>query len=145
MIQSTTEDAYIVVDKPAFMLHVIADTDTLFSAPVCLGANYGNKQYRGDQRTPEGTFHISMIQDSRYWSHDFRDGKGKIPHAYGPWFLRLKADPWRAIGIHGTCFPESIGKRESEGCVRLNNYDMAKLRKYVSVGMKVVILPDVAI
>lgn len=141
----TVENAYIVVDKPALRLHVITGNDTLFSAPVCVGTNYGNKQRRGDRRTPEGTFYISMIQDSRNWSHNFRDGKGVVPHAYGPWFFRLKAGPWRAVGIHGTCFPESIGKRESEGCVRLNNDDLVKLRKLVSVGMKVVVLPDDAI
>lgn len=137
-------NAYIVVDKPAMTLYVVADCDTLFSSSICAGTNYGNKQCRGDRRTPEGTFSISRIQNSTRWSHDFHDGNGKIPHAYGPWFFRLKCHPWHAIGIHGTCFPESIGKRESEGCIRLNNDDLIRLREFVYIGMKVIILPDTA-
>ncbi len=142
MNESAVVNAFIVVDKPSLTLHVISDADTLFSAPVCVGTNYGDKQHRGDRRTPEGTFYISGIHNSRNWSHNFHNGKGAVPYAYGPWFFRLRAGQWRTIGIHGTCYPESIGKRESEGCVRLNNDDLVKLREFVYVGMKVVILPD---
>lgn len=136
-------DNLIIVDKQALMLHVLNETgDTLFTAQVCCGKNLGHKQKRGDMRTPEGTFTITQIQDSRYWQHDFGDGAGMRDGAYGPWFIRLKTPPFTGIGIHGTCFPERQGTRDSEGCVRLYNHDMEQLVKLVQPGDQCTILPD---
>lgn len=132
----------IVVDKPSLQLYVIENADTLFSAPICAGCNFGDKLKKGDHKTPEGVFSISQIQNSSKWKHDFGDGKGLISGAYGPWFFRLKTPKWTSIGIHGTCFPKSIGKRESEGCVRLNNEDLLKLKPFIKIGMKVIITKD---
>lgn len=132
----------IVVDKLNLQLFVIEGSDTLFSAPICVGSNIGNKVKKGDHRTPEGVFSISQIQSSSKWKHDFGDGKGEIRGAYGPWFFRLRTPRWTGIGIHGTCFPESIGKRESEGCVRLRNEDLIKLKPLIKIGMKVVVTKD---
>lgn len=132
----------IVVDKPNLQLFVIEDSDTLFSAPICVGSNFGDKIKKGDQKTPEGVFSISQIQNSSKWKHDFGDGNGEIRGAYGPWFFRLRTPKWTGIGIHGTCYPESIGKRESEGCVRLKNEDLIKLKPLIKVGMKVVVKKD---
>lgn len=33
----------IVVDKPSLQLYVIENADTLFSAPICAGCNFGDK------------------------------------------------------------------------------------------------------
>ncbi len=132
----------IVVDKPSLQLYVIENADTLFSAPICAGCNFGDKLKKGDHKTPEGVFSISQIQNSSKWKHDFGDGKGLISGAYGPWFFRLKTPKWTSIGIHGTCFPKSIGKRESEGCVRLNHEDLLKLKPFIKIGMKVIITKD---
>lgn len=136
------KNAYIVVDKPAAMLYVIENTDTLMSAPVSAGLNPGDKQRRGDHRTPEGTFSISQICDARHWTHDFKDGHGERKGAYGPWFYRLKTPKWTSIGIHGTCFPELVGTKASEGCIRLRNEDLLKLHKHIRLGMKVIVTPD---
>ena len=65
------------------------------------------------------------------------------PYAYDPYFIRLNTPQWRSIGIHGTCFPESIGTRCSEGCVRLRNEDVAELVKHIKVGDKVIIEKDI--
>ena len=40
-------------------------------------------------------------------------------------------------GIHGTPHPETIGRAESHGCVRLTNWDVARLAQMVSVKTKV--------
>lgn len=141
-IACLAQSKVVVVDKPNLQLYLIEGTDTIFAAPVCVGANYGDKQRRGDKRTPEGTFSISQIQESSKWTHDFGDGKGEVNGAYGPWFIRLRTPKWRSIGIHGTCHPETIGTRASEGCVRLRNNDLVKLKSLISVGTKVIILPD---
>jgi lipoprotein-anchoring transpeptidase ErfK/SrfK len=41
------------------------------------------------------------------------------------------------IGIHGTNSPETIKRAESHGCVRLTNWDVARLTRMVSNGMRV--------
>lgn len=133
----------IVVSKKEFKLTVFNEAgDTLRCYKCAVGLNPGDKQAVGDKRTPEGTFSIRSIENSKHWVHDFNDGAGPRPYAYGPYFLRLKTPRWSGIGIHGTCFPESVGTRSSEGCVRLNNDDIADLVKYVQVGTEVVIEKD---
>lgn len=136
------EERYIVIDKTAYKLSVIQNKDTVLQVPICIGKNFGQKTKKGDNKTPEGKFTISHILDSRRWKHDFNDGKGEILGSYGPWFFRLKTPKWKGIGIHGTCFPQTIGTRDSEGCIRLLNDDLIKLKKLVFVGMSVEILPD---
>ena len=125
----------------ALMLYVINSTnnDTIFYAPIGCGANLGNKQRAGDHKTPEGNF---RIEDASKWLHDFHDGAGLRKEAYGRWFFRIRMPKWNSIGIHGTCFPESIGTRCSEGCVRMRNEDLEILKKYVKINMVCIIEPD---
>lgn len=56
--------------------------------------------------------------------YDFNDEYGVRDNAYGDWFFRLKVPLYKRIGIHGTCFPESIRTRCSERCIRLKNEDL---------------------
>jgi lipoprotein-anchoring transpeptidase ErfK/SrfK len=133
----------IVVSKKEMTLTVYNDSDSiLLKTKISCGKNFGNKTRRGDNKTPEGTFKINMIQPSSQWTWDFKDGKGKIKGAYGPYFLRLKTPITTMIGIHGTCYPELIGTRTSSGCVRIHNDEMLKLVKLVKVGTKVIIEKD---
>ena len=82
------------------------------------------------------------IHDSSNWTHDFNDGKGMVKDAYGPYFIRLEVPGCTGIGIHGTHKPESIGTRDIEGCIRLRNQELLELKKHLSIGMVVVILPS---
>ena len=133
----------IVVSKKQMQLYVMNErNDTLFSRPIACGINYGNKTRIGDHKTPEGTFKIIKMYDATSWKHDFKDGKGMRKEAYGPLFFKLDVPGFNDIGIHGTIFPESIGTRSSEGCVRMRNEDIKKLYPYCYIGMPVVIEPD---
>mgnify|MGYP002854820285 CR=1 FL=1 len=141
------KNCFIVVSKKDYYLYVYeaqgADTVLLARYDVCVGRNAGNKQKRGDSRTPHCTlknpFKISQMQNASTWRHDFGDGRGNIL-SYGAWFLRL-VPPGRGIGIHGsTNNRESVPGRASEGCIRLKDEDIIDLHKhYAHVGMKVVL------
>ena len=133
---------YIFVSKTDLKLSVIQNSDTIFQCPIAVGKNYGNKSKIGDMKTPEGIFSIGSIENSTKWKHDFKDGKGVRKGAYGPFFFRLKIPKFNSIGIHGTCKPESIGTRDSEGCIRLHNNDLQKLRDLIYLGMAVIINKD---
>lgn len=133
----------IVVSKEDFTLTVISDKgDTLYNCIIAYGKNPGNKLEVGDCKTPEGDFKVKMIYDATSWKHDFGDGRGVIKGAYGPYFIRLNVPGFESIGIHGTCFPESMGTMATEGCVRCTNEDISAFVKYISIGSEVTILPD---
>ena len=129
----------IVVTKSDYKLSLFKGNELIKQYPIAVGKNPGDKQYRGDHRTPVGNFKVVSIENASSWSHDFRDGKGKIKGAYGPWFLRLDAKGWKGIGIHGTHDPDSRGSMATEGCVRLSNEDIQELRQYAYLNMPVVI------
>lgn len=130
--------SYIVISKESMTLTLFdANGKAIYRFPVAVGKNYGNKKKSGDMKTPEGQFTVQQIQDASSWTHDFKDGKGVIHGAYGNWFIRLSTPPHKGIGIHGTHAPSSIGTRASEGCIRLRNEDLNKLRPLVKVGMEV--------
>ncbi|MBR5102496.1 MAG: L,D-transpeptidase, partial [Muribaculaceae bacterium] len=120
------------------------DSSLVERFPACLSKNKGNKQRKGDMRTPESPkgkpFSISAIQNSSTWRHDFKDGRGNIL-AYGNWFLRLVTPGHSGIGIHGsTNNASSVPGRASEGCIRLRDADIITLKeRYAYVGMPVII------
>ena len=140
--------SFIVISKKDLALTVYArsnnDTIALATFPVCMGKNKGDKQGKGDMRTPESPagkpFTIAKIQDASTWTHDFGDGRGSIL-AYGNWFLRLDTPGHSGIGIHGSTNNENtVPGRASEGCIRLLDKDIITLKeKYARVGMPVII------
>ena len=145
------KNCFILISKPEYRLYVceVVDGDTLKRVhyPVCVGKNRGQKQKKGDMKTPECTadnpFIITEIVDASQWTHDFGDGRGSIL-SYGHWFMRLKTPGHSGIGIHGSTNNEnSVPGRGSEGCIRLRDDDLIQLKeKYAFVGMRVVILAD---
>jgi lipoprotein-anchoring transpeptidase ErfK/SrfK len=89
-----------------------------------------------DESSPIGTF---TVQD-----------KVVNPPYYGPEGAIAADDPsnpigerWISIGdsygIHGTIDPESIGKNESRGCIRMHNEDVEIVYDLLTIGSEVVI------
>lgn len=85
-------------------------------------------------KTPEGDFSIVQIQSASHWMYN--TSKESVKGYYGNWFIRLNTK-YSGIGIHGTHLPESIGERDTEGSIRLNNYHLDSLRAMIDVGMAV--------
>lgn len=143
MLNDINNASFIVISKEDMMLRLIDYKGReVQKYPMACGKNYGNKETKGDLKTPEGLFHVTEIEKASSWVHDFGDGKGEIPGAYGPFFIRLEVSGQKGIGIHGTHKPESIGTRDTEGCIRLNNEDLLKLVKQTHIGMAVFITPS---
>ena len=110
------------------------------SFPISPGAN--------DNESPAGDWKVSVIS----WMPEFRwdksmleDGKrGKEAYLLPPGpnnpvgivWIGLNAD---GIGLHGTPFPDDIGRNQSHGCIRLSNWDALDLGKTVTVGTRVVV------
>ncbi len=142
---STSAQLRIVIEKSNFTLTLYDGNRVVKVYPVAVGKNPGDKETVGDMRTPIGKFRIVSIHDASAWTHDFKDGKGEIKGAYGPWFLRLytgkdatvSGKAWTGIGIHGTHAPESIGTCATEGCIHMKNEDIIDLKARVKIGTPV--------
>lgn len=94
-----------------------------------------------EKRSPIGRFKVdNKIENPPY---DGRDENGRNIHI-GPDDPRNPlGEHWISIGnsygIHGTIDPKSIGKAESQGCVRMHNKDVAVVYDFLTVGSEVVI------
>jgi len=133
-----SEPLLVIIDKSEYKLHLFKEGKEIKSYDVAIGKNPGQKQRVGDMTTPTGEFKVDEIIGSSYWTHDFHDGNGEIEGAYGPWFISLETG-WDGIGIHGTHNPSSIRTMASEGCIRMNNDEVAELKELISTGTKVVV------
>lgn len=97
----------------------------------------GTGQY---QKTPPGEFRITdRIAQPTWWRPDGKEIPfGHPDNVLGTHWLSLNL---KGYGIHGTWQPESIGKQESAGCVRLLNPDIEELYTLLPVGVAVRIAP----
>lgn len=145
-VENVKNSTFIIINKQEMMLYLYSyKGELLQKSKIACGKNFGNKENTGDNKTPEGVFGIGEIDDASSWSHDFKDDSlGEIKGAYGPYYIRLNVPGQKGIGIHGTHDPNSIGKRVSEGCIRLNNDELIKLVKHITTASIVVITPSQA-
>ncbi|MDR1376831.1 MAG: L,D-transpeptidase [Synergistaceae bacterium] len=136
---SVDDDEYwIRINKGNYKLYLYRGDEIEKNYEIAVGKNPGNKERVGDNKTPNGIFTVQSIENSSRWTHDFRDGKGTIRGAYGPWFIRLRTG-WQGIGIHGTHNPDSRGSMVSEGCIRMLNDELEEIKQIAFKDMKVVI------
>jgi len=102
----------IVVDKETYQLAVVHGDIMIRSYKVGLGAD----------RTPEGTFYIS---------EKVKNPNGRDDGEFGSRGMTLSSTLY---AIHGTDSPDSIGKDESLGCIRMLQQDVEELYDMVPLG-----------
>jgi lipoprotein-anchoring transpeptidase ErfK/SrfK len=94
----------------------------------------GNWQIRGVAYNPPFAYNPEL-----FWDVPDTEEKQQIPPGpngpVGVVWIDLSKDHY---GIHGTPAPETIGRAQSHGCVRLTNWDAARLAQMVSPSTKVV-------
>ncbi|MBN2984772.1 L,D-transpeptidase [Cohnella algarum] len=110
----------IIVDKKNYRLAVVSGNVLIRNYPVGLG---------GD-KTPEGTFVIT---------EKVRDPNGRSDGAFGSRGMTLSDTLY---AIHGTDEPDSIGKDDSLGCVRMGKEDLEELYDLVPLGTQVTIVKE---
>lgn len=130
------EDLFeIEIDRSDRLLTVRYAGERLVTWSCCVGA--GNN-------TPVGVFHIrnkAVWPPWRaYWGEYMPGGSPRNP--LGARWLGTSArgaETGRAIGIHGTNQPSSIGRRISGGCIRLTNRHAIELYDTIPIGTRVII------
>jgi lipoprotein-anchoring transpeptidase ErfK/SrfK len=131
---------HIVVDKSDGVLRVMDENDKLIAQfTATMGSEHdplplGNWTIKGADYNPK--FHYNP---ALFWDAKKGDDKELLPAGpngpVGVVWLDLSKDHY---GIHGTPNPETIGRAESHGCIRLTNWDAARLSVMVKPGTKAV-------
>lgn len=112
-------DLRIIVDTRYLSLLVLVDQEIFATFPVAIG--------KRETPTPVGNW---KVINKGHWSGGF-----------GTRWIGLSV-PFGTYGIHGTNKPWSIGRLESQGCVRMYNRDVEQLYRWVKVGTPVHIIGD---
>jgi lipoprotein-anchoring transpeptidase ErfK/SrfK len=132
--------AKIRVAKDGRYLHALAaDGSIVFHFPTTVGSEY--------DPSPSGTYRVSGVQWRPVFHYDptlYSDVPNSRPRATLPpgpnspvgivWIATTKEH----VGIHGTPLPHTIGLASSHGCVRLANWDAARLAAAVRPGVTIV-------
>ena len=112
----------------------------LMYAPVTVGSEkdplpFGDWKVVGVSWNPVFNYNPDL-----FWDADPAHAKAKIPagpnNPVGVVWVDINK---QHFGLHGTPEPSTIGRTESHGCIRLTNWDAAKLGRLVSAGTKVTI------
>lgn len=130
----------VMVYRGKEVVEVHKDGDLVHSFPITVGAQ-GN-------RTPAGDWKVEVVQ----WMPEFRYDKEMLENGtrssnshmlppgpnnpVGIAWIGISSD---GIGLHGTAHPDTIGRSESHGCIRLSNWDAKKLGSLVTVGTPVIV------
>lgn len=131
---------HIVVDKSDGVLRVLDAQDRLIAQfSATMGSSHdplplGTWKIYGADYNPKFRYNPALFWDSK------KDAKGALLPAgpngpVGVVWMDLSKEHY---GIHGTPNPETIGRAESHGCVRLTNWDAARVAMMIHPGIKVI-------
>ncbi len=115
-----------------------ADGSVVFFAPVTTGSEKDplpTGDYKVTAVTWQPAFHYNP---DLFWDAKATDEKATIKpgpnNPVGVMWISLSLEHY---GIHGTPEPGNVGHTESHGCVRLTNWDAARLATLVKAGTRV--------
>ena len=133
----------VVVDKSDGMLRAYAADGRLIAQfPATMGSEHdplpiGTWTIKGVSRNPDFHYNPKLFWDVSDTAKDHLLKPGPN-NPVGVAWLDLSKEHY---GIHGTPEPAMIGKSESHGCVRLTNWDVARLAQMVKAGTPAIFQP----
>jgi lipoprotein-anchoring transpeptidase ErfK/SrfK len=129
----------VEVSREGSLRVLSADDRTIFFAPVTSGSSHdplplGNWRVRSVAWMPE--FHYNP---ELFWDAKATDTKATIKpgpnNPVGVVWIDLSVEHY---GLHGTPEPSRIGYTQSHGCVRLTNWDAARVAAFVGANTPVI-------
>jgi len=129
----------VEVSREGTLRVIGADQQTLFVAPVTSGSSHdplplGNWKVRSVSWMPE--FHYNP---DLFWDAKATDTKATLKpgpnNPVGVVWIDISVEHY---GLHGTPEPSRIGYAQSHGCVRLTNWDAARLATFVGANTPVI-------
>jgi len=130
----------IVIDTPNTYLYYVLGNGRALRYGIGVGRDgftwAGTQTVSRKQEWPDWHPPAEMIARQPYLPRFMSGGPG---NPLGARAMYLGSSLYR---IHGTNDPTTIGHRVSSGCIRLTNEDVQDLYNRVTLGTKVVVLPD---
>ena len=102
------------------------------------GENTGGKKSRGDKRTPEGVYFFTRAIESKKLSSIY--GIRAFPMDYPNFLDRMDYLRGDGIWLHGTDKP--LAPNSTNGCIVLDNRDVAELSQYIRLRQTPVIIEE---
>ncbi|HEV7877376.1 L,D-transpeptidase [Bradyrhizobium sp.] len=137
--EAPTKAARIEVDKARETVRAFAKDGTLIAFyPASVGSE--------EKPTPAGTLKVVSIQPNPTYRYDpkykFKGVESKEPFTINAGPNNPVGAMWIGLsqasyGIHGTNEPSRVSKSESHGCVRMTNWDVARLAQSIKKGVEV--------
>ena len=127
----------VKVNKTTFTLTLYVNNDFIKEYRISVGDPNKNCD------TPAGTYTIGTKTIHPTWYKKTEDGrKEEVPYGdsrnvLGTRWMAFNENP--SLGIHGTTMPDSIGKKISNGCIRMYNADVEEVYDLIPQGAKVVV------
>jgi lipoprotein-anchoring transpeptidase ErfK/SrfK len=132
----------VVIDTPHTYLYYVLGQGRAIRYGIGVGRDgfrwSGVQTVTNKQEWPDWHPPAEMIARQPYLPRMMAGGPG---NPLGARAMYLGSSEYR---IHGTNDPTTIGKNVSSGCIRLTNEDVEDLYNRVTLGAKVVVLPDSA-
>jgi murein L,D-transpeptidase YafK len=148
IIDSKNRVVLIQVDKSDRILNLFNKSgDTLYTCKIKLGFNpKGHKQFKGDGKTPEGTYTISLKNPE---SIAYKSLRISYPNQEDIVYAESKGKSvGGSIMIHGTLnkwTPQEATRQHKRdwtgGCIAVTNEEMDEIYRLVKVGTKIIIKP----
>lgn len=129
----------VVVDKSERVLQVWNGDKLVGQFPVTMGSS--------KDPLPLGTWKITTFaylppfhyQPNLFWDvDDSKPAEMLPPGPNGPVGVAWLDITKEHYGIHGTPEPQTIGRAESHGCVRMTNWDVLRVSRMIKAGTKAV-------
>ena len=137
--QAPSKAARVEVDKARETVRAFAKDGKLVAFyPASVGSE--------EKPTPTGTLKVVSIQSNPTYRYDpkykFKGVELKAPFTINAGPNNPVGATWIGLsqasyGIHGTSDPSRVSKSESHGCVRLTNWDVARLAQSLKKGVEV--------
>lgn len=129
---------HIVVDKSEGLLKVLDANDKLVAQfPVTTGSGHDPLPLGNWKVTTYAFLPPFNYQPELFW--DVADDKAEQrlpPGPNGPVGLAWLDLTKEHYGIHGTSEPQTIGRTQSHGCLRLTNWDVLRVSQMLKPGFK---------
>ncbi len=139
VVQTTTaKQTSVRIDTNTNMLTLYKEGKLAAAYPVTLGSALtetplGNWTVSGISTMPNFRHDKSMLQHGQR-SDEFHMLPPGPNNPVGVVWIQLNK---KGIGIHGTSAPDTIGRSESAGCIRLANWDVVRLARQLQNGVSV--------
>ncbi len=131
---------HVVVDKSEGLLKVMDESDRMIAQfPVTTGSSHDPLPLGTWKATTYAYLPPFNYQPDLFWDvSNEKDEQRLPPGPNGPVGLAWLDLTKEHYGIHGTPEPQTIGKTQSHGCLRMTNWDVLRLSQMLKPGFRAV-------